>query len=180
MLCKQQGQRGGVVGCYQERHPHARPQDREEAGRATWKRQWLEGPGEGNDEEEHSEGDRGEGKCLQAGWCKFLSQMLESNHLEVRNQAGAKGPGLSGAVGVEGVYSQLSPATGLQLGVCHITRGRNHPCPLEAGEHHGGHSECRVLSFGQEEVGLPTLQIRKKQRDLGKGEVSSDSVQIVG
>lgn len=46
-----------------------------------------------------SKRDGGAGKCPQAGWCKFLSQTLESNHLEPRNQAATKGPSLSGAVG---------------------------------------------------------------------------------
>lgn len=86
-----------MVGCYQERHGRHPKTGGIRDG--CLEEIWLEGPGEGSDEEEHSEGDGGEDKCLQAGWCKFLSQMLESNHLEVRNQAGTKGPGLSGVMG---------------------------------------------------------------------------------
>lgn len=63
---------------------------------------WLEGPGERSDEEEHSKQNGGEGECLQAEWCKFLSQILESNHLELRNQ-------VPKSSGVEEAYCHFSP-----------------------------------------------------------------------
>lgn len=85
VLCKQR-QRGQVVSCYRERHGrHPKTGGTREG---CLEEIWLAGPGEGRDEEEHSKGGGGEGKSPKAGWCKFLSQMLESNHLEVRNQAG--------------------------------------------------------------------------------------------
>lgn len=77
-----------------------------------------------------SKRDGGAGKCPQAGWCKFLSQTLESNHLEPRNQAATKGPSLSGAV----VQRKFRVTSALVLDCAmvrwssHQGRGRNHPC----------------------------------------------------
>lgn len=55
-----------MVGCYQERHGrHPKTGGTREG---CLEEIWLEGPGEGSEDEEHSKGDGGEGKCLQAGW----------------------------------------------------------------------------------------------------------------
>lgn len=59
------------------------------------------------------------------------SQILESNHLESRNQAGTKGPSLSGTVGWRGFGVSLQPccwAVATDRWPAHQGRGGNHSC----------------------------------------------------
>lgn len=85
-----------------------------------------------------SKRDGGASKCPQAGWCKFLSQILESNHVEPRV------PVCLGQWG-RGSLQSLQPWywTALWFG-SHLIKVEEETIPASQGTFRGlGHSFCK-------------------------------------